>query len=113
MDCDPILSTEYVDLPGFLGYYQVPEHSTIKLSPAVSHLQLTSGSSHHHRSSGSPAANQFRQGMRAGRQHRFGGHHHHIGPGGIPVFAPPEQGQPDENGVITNSYPDSGEGFYH
>ena len=27
------------------GYYQVPRHSTIKLSPALTHLQLTSSSS--------------------------------------------------------------------
>lgn len=34
----------FSSISSFAGYYQVPEHSTIKLSPAVTQLQLTSSS---------------------------------------------------------------------
>ena len=33
-----------INFNSFVGYYQVPEYSTIKLSPAMTQLQLTSGS---------------------------------------------------------------------
>ncbi len=108
------ISREFISLYSNPGYYQVPEHSTIKLSPAVSHLQLTSGSSHHHRASGAGQLNQHRMRMRGGRHHHFGGGGghpppplHETVPGGG-GFAPGVSERADENGIVSNVYPSPG-----